>query len=125
MPIMILENRLGVEEILSNKKEAHDSYRIDYIRKHLSQPTLSVWEDVNVIGYFYWFPIDIVSSGSGPTHKRYGLIYVDLNDFGVGSGKKKRYFLLLQTVYSIEAVLISDDIKWSVFKNSLCANTIY
>lgn len=88
MPIMILENGLGAEETLSSKKKIHDSYRIDYLRKHLSQLQLSIQEGVNVIGYFYWSPIDIVSSGSGQMHKRYGLIYVDLNDFGIGSGKR-------------------------------------
>nr|WP_273950976.1 family 1 glycosylhydrolase [Leuconostoc mesenteroides] len=30
----------------------------------------------------------MVSSGSGQMHKRYGLIYVDLNDFGIGRGKR-------------------------------------
>jgi 6-phospho-beta-glucosidase len=88
MPIMILENGLGAEETLFSKKKIHDSYRIDYLRKHLSQLQLSIQEGVNVIGYFYWSPIDIVSSGSGQMHKRYGLIYVDLNDFGIGSGKR-------------------------------------
>ena len=43
---------------------------------------------MSVLGYLSWGPIDIVSSSSAEMSKRYGYIYVDLNDWGEGSGKR-------------------------------------
>jgi len=35
-----------------------------------------------------WGPIDIVSNGTGQMSKRYGIIYVDIDDYGKGTGKR-------------------------------------
>ena len=35
-----------------------------------------------------WGPIDIVSNGTGQMSKRYGIIYVDLDDDGNGTGER-------------------------------------
>ena len=35
-------------------------------------------------GYLPWGPIDLVSAGTGQMDKRYGFIYVNKNDQGVG-----------------------------------------
>lgn len=35
-----------------------------------------------------WGPIDIVSCSSQQMSKRYGIVYVDLDDEGKGSGKR-------------------------------------
>ena len=37
-----------------------------------------------------WGPIDIVSNGTGQMSKRYGIVYVDLDDDGNGTGKRVR-----------------------------------
>ena len=44
---------------------------------------------VDLFGYTWWGPIDLVSSSTGEMKKRYGFIYVDRNDDG--SGTLKRY----------------------------------
>ena len=47
-------------------------------------------DGVDIIGYLSWGPIDIVSSSSAEMSKRYGYIYVDLDDYGKGSGKRMK-----------------------------------
>lgn len=48
----------------------------------------AVIDGVDLIGYTMWGFIDIVSCGSMEMSKRYGVIYVDLDDEGKGSGKR-------------------------------------
>lgn len=50
----------------------HDDYRIDYIRKHVQALKEALKDGVEVMGYTYWEPIDIVSAGTGEMKKRYG-----------------------------------------------------
>ena len=45
-------------------------------------------EGIDVKAFCAWSPIDLVSSGSGEMSKRYGFIYVDLDDHLQGSGKR-------------------------------------
>ncbi|ATZ18969.1 6-phospho-beta-glucosidase [Williamsoniiplasma somnilux] len=84
LPIMITENGLGAydEKTLDNK--IHDQYRIDYYKKHLEQMSLAIEEGVDLIGYMPWSAIDLVSTHQG-IKKRYGFVYVDINDNGEGS----------------------------------------
>ena len=54
----------------------------------------AVADGVDLIGYTYWGPIDIVSAGTGEMKKRYGFIYVDKDNDGHGTlkrYKKKSY----------------------------------
>ena len=47
-----------------------------------------------VMGYTCWAPIDLVSVATGQMSKRYGFIYVDLDDDGNGTlmrSKKKSF----------------------------------
>lgn len=84
----------GVERI-------HDLYRVDYLRKHLEQLELAIEEDdVPVMGYTCWGPIDIIAASTGEMAKRYGLIYVDVDDAGKGSFRriKKDSFAWYQKV---------------------------
>lgn len=88
-PLLIAENGLGaVDEVIDGK--VHDSYRIDYIRAHLEQIAEALRDGCPVIGYLLWSPIDIVSCSSSEMKKRYGCIYVDLDDEGRGSGRRIR-----------------------------------
>jgi 6-phospho-beta-glucosidase len=60
-------------------------------------------DGVKVIAYCPWGPIDIVSASSSEMEKRYGFIYVDLNNHGKGSGRrilKDSYFWYKQVVES-------------------------
>jgi len=67
----------------------HDDYRIDYLRKHIEQLRLAIEEDgVDVMGYTSWGPIDIIAASTGEMAKRYGFIYVDVDDEGKGSFRR-------------------------------------
>ena len=91
VPLFIVENGLGSVDNLNTDYKIHDNYRIDYHEKHLEQISLLINEDmVPIIGYLTWGIIDIVSSSSAQMSKRYGFIYVDMDDFGKGTNKRIR-----------------------------------
>lgn len=87
IPLFITENGLGAKDKLEDGK-IHDEYRIQYINDHLIQIEEAIRDGANVMGYLLWSPIDIVSCSSGEMEKRYGCIYVDLDDYGNGTGKR-------------------------------------
>lgn len=89
LPIMIVENGLGaVDELVDGK--VHDQYRIDYMRTHIEQLQEAIEDGVDVIAYTPWGCIDLVSLSTGEMTKRYGLIYVDLDDNGKGTFDRYR-----------------------------------
>lgn len=89
-PIYITENGVGYYDKLEEDGTIHDPYRVDYYRAHLHQIKEAIKDGVDVRGYYAWGPIDIVSCSSSEMSKRYGFIYVDLDDYGNGSGKRLR-----------------------------------
>ena len=93
LPLMIAENGLGaLDELKAGTVE--DDYRIDYLRAHLKAIKEAIRDGVEVFAYCAWGPIDIVSCTTNEMSKRYGFVYVDLNDDGTGSRKrfKKKSF---------------------------------
>jgi 6-phospho-beta-glucosidase len=100
-PIMIVENGFGAYDKVEDGK-IHDTYRIDYLRAHIAEMEKAVAIDgVDLIGYLMWSPIDLISASTGEMAKRYGLIYVDQDDKGQGSGKrllKDSYFWYQQLI---------------------------
>lgn len=89
IPVMIVENGLGArDEVVDGK--VHDTYRIDYLNKHIEQMKLAVEDGVDLIGYTSWGCIDLVSASTGEMAKRYGFIYVDKHDDGSGTLKRIR-----------------------------------
>ena len=101
LPLFIVENGLGAYDKVENDGSIHDTYRIDYLRKHIEQMRLAVDEDgVDLIGYTPWGCIDLVAASTGQMSKRYGFIYVDKQDDGTGSLKrsKKDSFFWFQKV---------------------------
>lgn len=89
LPLFIAENGLGA---FDEKEDGsiHDDYRIEYLRSHLLQVEKAIEEDnVDVMGYTSWAPIDMISMSTGEMAKRYGYIYVDKDD--EGKGDLKRY----------------------------------
>ena len=50
----------------------------------------AIKDGVELIGYTMWGIIDIVSCGTIEMEKRYGVIYVDLDEEGKGSGKRSK-----------------------------------
>ena len=77
IPMMIVENGLGAIDEIDEDYCIHDSYRIEYLRKHIEQMHKAIEDGVQLIGYTMWAPIDIISSSTGEMKKRYGFIYVD------------------------------------------------
>ena len=103
MPIMIAENGLGHFDEVEKDGSIHDDYRIDYLRDHIKQMREAVLDGVDVFGYFPWGPIDIISCTSSEISKRYGFIYVDMDDYGKGSKKrslKDSYFWYKKVIAS-------------------------
>lgn len=89
-PIMVVENGLGAEDHLEADKTVHDHYRIDYLRSHIEALRSAVGDGVDVMGYMPWSAIDIVSASTGEMAKRYGFLYVDLDDNGIGTLERIR-----------------------------------
>ncbi len=98
-PIYITENGIGYFDKLEDEK-VHDSYRVDYYREHIKAMKAAIQDGVDLRGYYAWGPIDIISCSSSEMSKRYGFIYVDIDDYGKGSGKrlKKDSYAWMQKV---------------------------
>ena len=90
LPLYIAENGLGTSDVLESDGAVHDDYRIDYLRSHIEQLREAVIDGVDVRGYMVWGFIDVVSCGPLTMDKRYGLIYVDLDNGGKGTGERFR-----------------------------------
>ena len=86
LPLMIVENGLGAVDTLTPDKKVHDDYRIAYLRSHIEEMKKAVAIDgVPLLGYMAWGPIDLIAASTGEMKKRYGFIYVDLDDEGNGT----------------------------------------
>lgn len=89
-PLMIVENGLGAYDKVEEDGSIHDDYRIDYMREHIKEMGKAIEEGIDLIGYTDWGCIDLVSAGTGEMRKRYGQIYVDMDDAGNGSMNRSR-----------------------------------
>ena len=95
IPLMIVENGLGTfDELVEGPNgvpTVHDDYRIDYLRQHIKAMEDAIEIDgVDLMGYTPWGCIDLVSAGTGEMKKRYGFIYVDVDDEGRGTFNRYR-----------------------------------
>ena len=90
IPLFVVENGLGQVDEISEDGKIHDDYRIDYIRKHVIALKEAIKDGVEIMGYTYWGPIDIVSAGTGEMKKRYGFIYVDRDNEGNGTLERRK-----------------------------------
>ncbi len=104
IPLFVVENGLGAIDTVVPGEMINDDGRIEYLGSHIEALRDAVEKDfVNVIGYTCWGPIDIVSVGTGEMRKRYGFIYVDKDDNGVGTlerSKKKSFFWYTKVIQS-------------------------
>ncbi|AKP67432.1 glycoside hydrolase family 1 protein [Companilactobacillus ginsenosidimutans] len=87
-PILIAENGFGNYDKLEDG-QIHDEYRSDYLSAHIEQISRAIYDGADVFGYCMWAPIDIVSCSSQQMSKRYGIVFVDIDD--EGNGTRKRY----------------------------------
>lgn len=104
VPIMVVENGLGMVDVLEEDGTIQDDYRIDYFREHIKALEQSINEDgVDLIGYTPWGCIDLVSASTGEMKKRYGFVYVNQNEENNGNLKrfpKKSFYWMKKVIAS-------------------------
>lgn len=90
-PLFIVENGLGAVDTPDENGKINDQYRIEYLRAHIQAMEDAVELDgVDLMGYTPWGCIDLVSASTGEMKKRYGFIYVDKDNEGKGTLKRRK-----------------------------------
>lgn len=90
-PLFIVENGIGWDDILEENNSVHDDYRIAYLQKNIQSMKDAINIDgIPLLGYTMWGCIDLVSAGTGEMKKRYGFVYVDMDDLGNGTLQRYR-----------------------------------
>ena len=89
LPILISENGLGAYDKIE-AGQIHDSYRIDYLQRHILACHQAIQAGVELWGYCTWSFTDLFSWLNGYA-KRYGLVHVD---FESGALTRTRLLLL-------------------------------
>lgn len=93
-PLLIAENGLGAKDTVVDG-QVEDDYRIAYLERHLENMHAAMQDGVELIGYMPWSALDVISASTGQISKRYGFIYVDVDDDGNGTYHripKKSYY---------------------------------
>ncbi|MBR4471848.1 MAG: family 1 glycosylhydrolase [Erysipelotrichaceae bacterium] len=91
MPLLIVENGLGAHDRIEEDGSIHDPYHAEYMREHIKAMKAAVEEDkVDLFGYTMWSTIDLCAASTGQVSKRYGQIYVDVDDEGNGTFKRTK-----------------------------------
>jgi len=111
LPLMVVENGIGLHESKVGDTMIQDDARIEYFAAHIEQMKQAIDLDgVELLGYCPWGPIDLVSAGTGEMEKRYGFIYVDKDNEGLGSldREKKKSFYWYKKVISSNGEDISN-----------------
>lgn len=115
LPIFIVENGLGAQDELvkdeNGEYTVHDDYRIDYLKQHIQAVHEAMLDGVDIIGFLSWAAMDVVSTTEGSIDKRYGFIYIDLQEDGSGSlarYKKDSYFWYKDLINSFGASILED-----------------
>lgn len=103
-PLFIVENGLGAVDKVEEDGSIQDDYRIAFLKDHLRAMMEAIATDgVQCLGYTMWAPIDLVSLSTGEMKKRYGFIYVDMDDKGNGTLErkpKKSYYWMKDVIAS-------------------------
>lgn len=115
-PLFIVENGLGARDTVVDDgrggRTVNDQYRIDYHEAHFKAMRQAVLDDgVELMGYLSWAPIDLLSNSTNQMSKRYGFVYVDLDDYGNGTYerlRKKSFWWYKQVIASNGACLDED-----------------
>ena len=111
-PIFIVENGMGAIDEIDENNYVEDDYRIEYLQQHLNamKDAMSI-DGVDCLGYTMWGPIDLVSLSTGEMKKRYGFIYVDMDDKGHGTLNRyrKKSFYWFKKVIASQGEDLSND----------------
>lgn len=84
-PVFVSESGFGDYDQLNEDGTVNDPDRIEFFKQHFKQIEEALKDGVDLIGYIIWGIIDIVSAGSCEMDKRYGVIYVDADNYGNGN----------------------------------------
>lgn len=111
IPLFIVENGLGAKDTLEEDGTIQDDYRIEYFRDHFKAVNEAIKDGVDVMGFTTWGAIDIVSASTSQMSKRYGFIYVDVNDYGKGTYErlKKKSFDWYKSVIASNGKVLFDE----------------
>ena len=90
IPLFIVENGLGANDVRAEDGKFHDDYRINYLRDHIKAMAEAVEDGVELMGYTMWGCTDLVSASTGEMKKRYGFVYVDRDNDGNGDFHRER-----------------------------------
>ena len=90
IPLFVVENGLGANDVRAEDGKFHDDYRINYLRDHIKAMEQAVEDGVDLMGYTMWGCTDLVSASTGEMKKRYGFVYVDRDNDGNGDFHRER-----------------------------------
>ena len=90
IPLFIVENGLGANDVRAEDGGFHDDYRINYLRDHIKAMEQAIEDGVELMGYTMWGCTDLVSASTGEMKKRYGFVYVDRDNDGNGDFHRER-----------------------------------
>lgn len=111
VPVFPIENGIGVRETWDGENPIQDDYRIAYHKSHIKEMFLAMKEDgVEIIGYFGWGLIDILSS-KGDMEKRYGLVFVNRTNHDLKDMKRvpKKSFTWFKEMIASDGALVFED----------------
>lgn len=111
LPIFIAEIGIGTNDKLEPDGSVHDQARIEYLKSTFLQIREAIRDGVDVFGITCWGWIDLVSSTTSEMSKRYGLVYVDADDYGKGSYDryKKDSFYWYKKIISTNGEYLDDN----------------
>lgn len=75
-PVLITENGIAVNDVISLDGKCHDPQRIDYIQRYLREYRRAAEEGIPIMGYMYWSAMDNFEWAQG-YDMRFGLIHVN------------------------------------------------
>lgn len=104
LPILISENGLGAYDKIE-AGQIHDSYRIDYLQRHILACHQAIQAGVELWGYCTWSFTDLFSWLNGYA-KRYGLVHVDFESGALTRTKKDSFYWYQQVIASNGAICI-------------------
>ncbi len=110
IPLFCVENGLGQFDEVTEDGKIHDDYRSSYLIQHVAAMKEAIKDGVDIMGYTWWGPIDLVSVGTGEMSKRYGFVYVDKDNEGNGSLKriKKDSLETYKTIIATNGTTLDD-----------------
>jgi beta-glucosidase len=76
LPLIITENGCAVDDVISDDGRVHDSFRIDFLRRHFIVCKEALDEGIPLKGFYVWSFIDNFEWAWG-YEKRFGIVYCD------------------------------------------------